>query len=69
MKIAYDKKARILSLRLSGKKSVDSDVQGNVVIDRDREGSIVNVDVMDVGLDEFKRVQRAGRRAHLATFA
>ena len=57
VKIAYDKKTRILSLRLSRKKSVDSDVQDNVVIDRDADGNIVNVEIMDVDMGEFKRVR------------
>lgn len=57
VKITYNKKARILSLRLSPKTSVDSDVQENVVIDRDKVGNIVNVDIMDVDLREFKQAQ------------
>lgn len=69
VKITYDRKSRILSLRLSRKKSVDSDVQENVVIDRDKEGSIVNVDVMDVDVGEFKRIQHTGKKARLAVFA
>ncbi|MDP3645685.1 MAG: DUF2283 domain-containing protein [bacterium] len=64
VKIAYDKRARILSLRLSAKKSVDSEVEDTIVIDRDKDGSIVNVDIMDVGLDEFQRT-----RTHVSGFA
>lgn len=65
VKIAYDKKARVLSLRLSFKKSVDSDVQNNVIIDRDKEGKIVNVEIMDVDIGEFKRIQRVGGKTRL----
>ena len=68
VKVAYDKKSRILSLRLSPKKSVDSDVQDNVVIDRDKDGKIVNVDIMDVDMGEFKRVQSQGKKARVPVF-
>ena len=34
--IKYDKEAKILSIRVSDKKSVDSDAKGNVVIDYDK---------------------------------
>lgn len=61
VKIAYDKQARILSLRVSSKKSVNSEVEDTIVIDRDKDGAIVNVDIMDVGLDEFRRT-----RAHVS---
>ncbi|MEK7155868.1 MAG: DUF2283 domain-containing protein [Patescibacteria group bacterium] len=57
VKITYDKQARILSLRLSSKKSVDSEVEDTIVIDRDKDGAVVNVDIMDVGLNEFQRTQ------------
>lgn len=57
VKITYDKRARILSLRVSSKKGTDSEVEDTIVIDRDKDGAIVNVDIMDVGLDEFQRTQ------------
>ena len=53
-KIKYDKEVEILSLRLSDKKSVDSDARGNVVIDYDKEGKVVNVEIMNISLEEFK---------------
>lgn len=51
--LQYHKKAKILSLRLSKKRSADSDVQGNVVVDYDVAGRVVNVDVMSVNLNNF----------------
>ena len=54
-KISYDDEARILSIRTSSNKSVDSDVYGNVVVDYGKDGHVVNVDIMDVSLSEFKR--------------
>lgn len=54
--IKYDEKAKILSIRLSNKKSVDSDIKGNAVIDYDNQGNVVNIDIMKVSLDEFSKV-------------
>lgn len=54
-KIKYDKEVEILSLRLSDKKSVDSDARGNVVIDYDKEGKVVNIEIMNISLEEFKK--------------
>lgn len=53
-KIKYDKEIEILSIRLSDKKSVDSDARGNVVIDYDKDGKVVNVEIMNISLEEFK---------------
>lgn len=55
--IKYDKKSNILSIRLSTKKSVDSEVQGNVVIDYDENGKIVNIEIMKINLNEFSRIK------------
>lgn len=54
MKIKYDKDVEILSLHLSDKKSVDSDMRGNVVIDYDKDGKVVNVEIMNISMEEFK---------------
>lgn len=55
--IKYDEKSNILSIRLSKKKSVDSEVQGNIVIDYDEDGKIVNIEIMKINLDEFTRIK------------
>ena len=60
--IQYNKKGKILSIRLSNRRSVDSDVRDNVVLDYDGEGKIVNVDIMQVSLDEFSRVSNFVRQ-------
>lgn len=57
-KIQYDPKVRILSVRLSDEKSVDSDVQDNVVLDYDADGHLVNIDVMEVDLENLVRGDR-----------
>lgn len=52
-KITYDPKAKILSIRLSKDKSVDSDARGNVVLDYDARGGLVNIDIMSMSLNDF----------------
>lgn len=54
-KISYDRESQILYIRLSRKKSVDSDIYGNVVVDYGTDGHMVNVDIMDISINEFKR--------------
>jgi len=55
--IKYDSKINILSIRFSRKKSVDSDVKDNVVIDYDEKGNIVNIEIMKVNLQEFSKTE------------
>ena len=56
-KVNYDKKAKILNIRLSDKRSVDSDVQGNVVVDYDKNGKIVNIEIMNINFEEFSKTK------------
>ena len=56
-KIKYDKQTKILSICLSSKRSADSDAKGNIVIDYDKEGNIVNIDIMKISLNEFSRIK------------
>lgn len=52
-KIHYHKDEKILSLRFRNTKSVDSDIEGNVVIDYDRQGKVVKVEIMHFNLNDF----------------
>ncbi|MBI2552508.1 DUF2283 domain-containing protein [Candidatus Uhrbacteria bacterium] len=52
-KVKYDPEAKILSVRLSSGPGIDSEVKGNVVLDYDAKGNLVNVDIMKVSLSEF----------------
>lgn len=52
-KIKYNSQNSILSLKFSKNKSVDSDVNGNVVLDYDKDGNIVNIDIMKINLEDF----------------
>ena len=55
-KIEYDSQAKILKLRIKDTKSVDSDIKGNVVLDYDTKGNLVNIDVMEVNLDDLAKL-------------
>ncbi len=57
-KINYDQEAKIMTIKVSGRKSVDSDVQDNIVVDYDRKGEIVRIEIMNVGLNEFKKNEK-----------
>lgn len=69
VKVTYDREAKILLFHLSSKKSIDSDVQDNVVVDRDKDGNIVNIEIMDIGIDQFKRAQPYMGKARLPVFS
>jgi len=47
-----------LSIRLSEKKSVDSDIKDNIVIDYDEKGEIVNIEIMKINLNEFAKAKK-----------
>ena len=59
--IKYDKKSNILNIRFSKKKSVDSEVKDNVVIDYDENGEIVNLEIMKIDLREFAESAKANQ--------
>ena len=52
-KIKYDPETQIVSIKMNNKKSVDSDVQNNVVIDYDINDDITNIDLMNIDINEF----------------
>ena len=54
--IQYNREAEVVSIRVSPERSVDSDIQGNVVIDYDAHGNVVNVDIMKINIDEFNKI-------------
>jgi uncharacterized protein YuzE len=54
--VEYSPDVQILSIRLGKKKSVDSDIQGNVVLDYDKDGKLMNIDVMEVNVEDLLSV-------------
>lgn len=52
-KISYDRENKVLSLEIKKAKSVDSDIQGNVVVDYDKNGKIVRLNIYGFNFDSF----------------
>ena len=59
LKISYDKDSAVLSIEVKKAKSVDSDVSDNVVIDYDKKGEIVRVNLYSFDFNAFKSNERA----------
>lgn len=53
-KISYDKSSQVLSIQMKRGKSVDSDIQGNMVIDYDKKGEVVRVNLYHFSFDDFR---------------
>ena len=53
-KISYDKESQVLSIEVNRKKSVDSDIQDNVVIDYGKNGEIVRINLYNFSFDSFR---------------
>jgi len=51
--IKYYKKDKIISFVFSRNKCVDADIKKNVVIDYDKNGKVVSMDIMDINLENF----------------
>ncbi|MFA5948112.1 MAG: DUF2283 domain-containing protein [Candidatus Gracilibacteria bacterium] len=51
--IAYDKETKILSITVNYNKIIDSDINNDLVIDYDKDGKIVNIDVLNINLEEL----------------
>ena len=59
IKISYDKNGQVLSLELGREKSVDSDIQDNVVLDYDKKGKIVRINLYDFSFEQFRSKRSA----------
>ena len=53
-KISYDKESEVLSIEVQKGKSVDSDISDNVVIDYDKKGEIVRINLYSFDFNAFK---------------
>lgn len=59
IKISYDRKSHVLIMKIGYGKSVDSDIQGNLVLDYDKNGKIVRINLYDFSFDAFRENQKA----------
>ncbi len=51
--VTYDSDVKILSIRLRRAKVFDTDVQEDCIIDYDKNGNVINIDVTKVNLGEI----------------
>lgn len=58
IKISYDKESGVFSMDFGKSKSFDSDVNGNIVIDYDKKGQIVRLNVYGFSFDDFEGNQK-----------
>ena len=65
--ISYDKKSRVLSIEVRRGKSVDSEVQDNLVIDYDKAGRVVRFNLYAIDFSAFRAImkKRSILSAHL----
>lgn len=54
VKISYDRESGVLSFQIKKGKSVDSDIQGNIVIDYDKQGEIIRINLYNFSFDLFQ---------------
>ena len=52
-KNSYDRQSKVLSVELGKARSVDSDIKGNIVIDYDKDGQIVRIDIYEFSFSDF----------------
>ncbi|PIR44641.1 MAG: hypothetical protein COV10_04020 [Candidatus Vogelbacteria bacterium CG10_big_fil_rev_8_21_14_0_10_51_16] len=58
VKISYDKESEVLSLVLKKGRSVDSMLQGNTVLDIDKNGEVVRIDIYEYDFEAFRPMQK-----------
>lgn len=69
-KISYDKESEVLSIEIHKAKSVDSDISNNVVVDYDKKGEIVRINLYDIDFNAFRAVKKSLENfAHSSRFA
>lgn len=64
LKLNYDRGNKVFSVEVKKIKSVDSDIYDNIVIDYDKNGGIVRINLYDFSFEEFKE-----NRSDLKSFA
>jgi len=54
IKISYDKDSKVLVLEMKRAKSADSEIKDNVIIDYDKKGKVVRVNIYDFSFNNFR---------------
>ena len=63
-KIEINQEDGVMSIQLRRDRSVESDMSGNAVIDYDRQGRVVRINLYDIDFDAFRE-----QRQNLKSFA
>lgn len=58
-KISYDKESEMLSIEFKKAKSVDSDINEHAVIDYDKNGNIVRINLYHFNFSDFRNGLKA----------
>ncbi len=53
-KISYNESSGVLSFEFKHRRSVDSEISGNVVLDYDEHGELVRLNVYQINFDTFR---------------
>lgn len=53
--ITYDQEVNILNIRLKKGKIADTDLQGNIIIDYDKKGNILNLEILDFNIEALAK--------------
>lgn len=57
--IHYNPNVKILSIKFNKSKSVDSDIKDNVILDYDKNGHLVNIDIMEVNIEDILKSSKS----------
>lgn len=58
--ISYDPEVKILSIKMSDNKIADSDTEDHCVIDYDKDGKIVKIEVLEANLEKLLKSSKSG---------
>jgi len=57
--ISYDPEVKILSIKMSDNKIADSDMEDHCVIDYDKDGKIVKIEVLEANLEKLLKSSKS----------
>jgi uncharacterized protein YuzE len=57
--IDYDPEVKILSIKMSDNKIADSDMEDHCVIDYDKDGKIVKIEVLEANLEKLLKSSKS----------
>lgn len=58
VKVDYDPQARILNIKLNTNRIVNTDMQKCCVFDYDKDGCVVNIEVLDFDIEKLAKSKK-----------